>query len=80
MKSIGEKTVNLFDKKKKEVEDLAAAKAHEAQGYAEEQAHKIGDAVEQTKNEAGELISGTGLCSCSFVLVCGLQADSIAFD
>lgn len=61
MKSIGEKTATLFDKKKKEVEQLATEKANEAHGYAEDQAHKIGDAIEQTKNEAGELIGGAGM-------------------
>lgn len=61
MKSFGEKTANLFDKKKKEVEQLATEKAHDAQESAEEQAKRIGDAIDQTKNEAGELISGAGL-------------------
>lgn len=60
LKSIGEKTTSLFEKKKKEVEDLAAEKATEAQNYAEEQAKKAGEAVEQTKKEAGEILGGAG--------------------
>lgn len=61
LKTFGEKTANLFDKKKKDVEQLATEKAHDAQEYAEDQAKKIGDAIEHTKNEAGGLMAGTGL-------------------
>lgn len=60
LKNIGEKTSNLFERKKKEVGDLATEKATEAQSYAEEQAKKVGDSIEQTKKEAGEIIGGTG--------------------
>lgn len=60
LKNIGEKTAGLFDRKKKEMGDLAAEKAAEAQTYAEEQARKAGEAVEQTKKEAGELFDGAG--------------------
>lgn len=60
LKSIGEKTANLFEKKKKEVGDLATEKATEAHSYAEEQAKKAGEAVEQTKKEAGEILGGAG--------------------
>lgn len=40
--------------------DLAAEKATEAQGYAEEQAKKADEAIEQTKNEAGKILGGAG--------------------
>lgn len=56
MKNIGEKTTNLFERKKKEVGDLATEKASEAQTYAEEQAKKAGDAIEETKNEASGIL------------------------
>lgn len=57
MKNIGEKTTNLFERKKKEVGDLATEKASEAQAYAEEQAKKAGEAIEETKNEASGILS-----------------------
>lgn len=60
LKNIGEKTANLFDRKKKEVSDLAAERAAEAQSYAEERARKAGEAVEQTKKEAAEILDGAG--------------------
>lgn len=56
LKNIGEKTAGLFDRKKKEMGEKAA----EAQSYAEEQARKAGEALEQTKKEAGELLDGAG--------------------
>lgn len=56
LKNIGEKTAGLFDRKKKEMGEKAA----EAQTYAEEQARKAGEALEQTKKEAGELLDGAG--------------------
>lgn len=68
MKSIGEKTANLFEKKKKEVGDLATQKATEAQSYAEEQAKKAAEAVEQTKKEAGEIMGGAGKWNCHWKL------------
>lgn len=61
LKNIGEKTANLFERKKKEVGDLATEKASEAQNYAEEQAKEAGKAVEQTKKEAGEIFGGAGM-------------------
>lgn len=61
LKNIGEKTVGLFDRKKKEVEQLTAEKVAEAEQYAGEQAKKAGEAVEQTKKEVGGIISSTGL-------------------
>lgn len=60
MKNIGEKTFSLFEKKKKDVEQLTAEKVTEAQEYAEEQAKKAGEAVEQTKNEVTGIVSGGG--------------------
>lgn len=60
LKNIGDKASNLFERKKKEVGDLAAEKATEAQTYAEEQAKKAGEAVDQTKKEAGDILGGAG--------------------
>lgn len=64
LKNIGEKTTSLFDRKKKEVGDLATEKASEAQSYAEEQAKKAGEAIEETKNEASGILGG----ACKFIL------------
>lgn len=50
----------MFEKKKKDVEQLTAEKVSEAQEYAEEQAKKAGDAVEQTKSEVTGLVSDGG--------------------
>lgn len=55
LKNIGEKTAGLFDRKKREMGDLAAEKAAEAQTYAGEQAQK-----------AGELLDGAGEFFLSF--------------
>lgn len=60
LKNIGEKTANLFDRKKKEASDLAAERAAEAQTYAVEQARKASEAADQTKKEAAELLDGAG--------------------
>lgn len=63
LKNIGDKTTGLFERKKKEVADLAAEKAAEAQAYADEQAKKVGESIEQTKTEASNIIGGTGKCN-----------------
>lgn len=60
MKSFGEKTAGLFDRKKKDAEKLAADKVAEAQKLAEEQARKAGEAIGQTKSEAENLAASTG--------------------
>lgn len=67
MKNIGEKTTSLFERKKKEVEDLATEKAAEAQTYAEEQAKKTGEAIEDTKKEATGIFGGAGNTQLYFV-------------
>lgn len=66
MKSFGDKTANLFSKKKDEAEKLGQEKAHNAQKMAEEQATKIGQSIQQTKSEAENLAASTGE---SFLLV-----------
>lgn len=66
LKNIGEKTANLFDRKKKEMGDLASEKAAEAQAFAEENAKKADEAFEQTKKEAGDILAGAGKCSLLF--------------
>lgn len=60
LKSLGDKTASLFERKKKDAEQLAADKLAEAQKNAEEQAKRAGDAFEQTKKEAGDILSSTG--------------------
>lgn len=57
---MGDKTANLFSKKKDEAEKLAKEKADNAQKMAEEQAKKVGEAVQQTKSEAENLATSTG--------------------
>lgn len=49
MKNIGDKAGGLFDRKKKEMSDLAAEKAAEAQ-----------EALEKAKKDAGELLDQAG--------------------
>lgn len=66
LKNIGEKTTNLFERKKKEVGDLTTEKASEAQAYAEEQAKKAGEAIDETKNEASGILAG----ACKFDSFC----------
>uniref|UniRef100_A0A1B0DHP1 Uncharacterized protein n=1 Tax=Phlebotomus papatasi TaxID=29031 RepID=A0A1B0DHP1_PHLPP len=61
LKSLGEKTASLFDRKKKDAETLAAEKAATAQKMAEEQVKKAGEAVGQTRSEAENLAASTGL-------------------
>lgn len=61
LKSFGEKTASLFDRKKKDAEKLAADKAAEAQKIAEEQARKVGEEIGKTKSEAEALASSTGI-------------------
>jgi len=60
LKNFGDKTANLFSKKKDEAEKLASDKATEAQKLAEEQAKKVGQSVQQTKGEAEQLAASTG--------------------
>lgn len=60
LKSFGEKTASLFDRKKKDAEKLAADKAAEAQKIAEEQARKVGEEIGKTKSEAEALAASTG--------------------
>lgn len=57
---MGDKTANLFNKKKDEAEKLAKEKAENAQKMAEEQAKKVGDAVHQTKSDAESFAVNTG--------------------
>lgn len=69
MKSLGDKTTSLFDRKKKDVEKLAQDKAAEAQHLAEEQAKLTSDALLKTKAEAEALVASTGLTKFhSFIL------------
>lgn len=69
LKSLGDKTTSLFDRKKKDVEKLAQDKAAEAQHLAEEQAKLTSDALLKTKAEAEALVASTGLTKFhSFIL------------
>lgn len=60
MKSLGDKTTSLFDRKKKDVEKLAHDKAAEAQQLAEEQAKKTSDALLKTKADAEAVVNSAG--------------------
>lgn len=60
LKNIGDKTAGLFDRKKKEMSDLASEKASEAQSFAEEQARKAEEALDQTKKGAADLLDRAG--------------------
>lgn len=61
MKSLGDKTTSLFERKKKDVEKLAHDKAAEAQKMAEEQAHKASESLIKTKGEAENIAASTGI-------------------
>lgn len=60
LKSLGDKTANLFSRKKEDVEKLAKEKADNAAKMAEEQAKAVGESVQQTKSEAENLAASTG--------------------
>lgn len=60
LKSFGERTVGLFDRKKKDAEKLAEEKAEEAKKIAEEQARTLGESIGKTKSEAEQLAASTG--------------------
>lgn len=60
LKSFGEKTASLFDRKKKDAETLAAEKAEAAKKLAEEQAQKTAEALDESKREAEEMAASTG--------------------
>lgn len=60
LKSLGDKTSSLFERKKKDVEKLAHDKAAEAQKMAEEQAQKASESLMKTKNEAEGIAASTG--------------------
>lgn len=61
MKSLGDKTSSLFERKKKDVEKLAHDKAAEAQKMAEEQAQKASESLMKTKGEAENIAASTGM-------------------
>lgn len=62
LKSLGDKTSSLFERKKKDVEKLAHDKAAEAQKMAEEQAQKASESLMKTKNEAEGIAASNGKC------------------
>lgn len=57
---MGNKTANLFNKKKTEAEQLAQDKLTDAQKMAEEEAKKVADSLTQAKNETEQLAANTG--------------------
>lgn len=67
MKNLGNKTANLFERKKKDAEQLAADKVAEAQKMAEEQAKLAANSLNQTKNEAEQLALSTGINQLKFL-------------
>lgn len=60
MKSFGDKTASLFERKKKDAGELAQEKANAAQKLAEEQVKKTGEALSQTRSDAENLAASTG--------------------
>lgn len=60
LKNLGAKTTSLFERKKKDVEQLAQEKAAEAQKMAEDQAHLAADALTKAKTDAEKLATSTG--------------------
>lgn len=61
LKSLGDKTTSLFERKKKDVEKLAHEKATEAKKMAEEQAQKASESFIKTKDEAENIAVSTGM-------------------
>lgn len=60
LKNLGSKTTSLFERKKKDVEELAAQKAAEAQKIAEDQVKLATDSFSQAKTDAEKLALSTG--------------------
>lgn len=60
MKSFGDKTASLFERKKKDAGELAQEKANTAHKLAEEQVKKTGEALSQTKTDAENLAASSG--------------------
>lgn len=60
LKNLGAKTTSLFERKKKDVEQLAQEKAAEAQKIAEEQVKLASDSLTKAKTDAEKLASSTG--------------------
>ncbi len=60
LKNLGTKTTSLFERKKKDVEQLAAEKAAEAQKLAEDQAKLAADSLTKAKTDAEKLALSTG--------------------
>lgn len=60
LKNLGAKTTSLFERKKKDVEELAQEKAAEAQKLAEEQVKLAADSLTKAKTDAEQLALKTG--------------------
>lgn len=60
LKSLGDKTANLFSKKKDEVEKLANEKVNDVKEAAEDQAKKVGESIQKTTSEAEKLAADAG--------------------
>lgn len=60
LKNLGAKTTSLFERKKKDVEELAHEKAAEAQKMAEDQAKLAADSLTKAKTDAEQLAASTG--------------------
>lgn len=67
LKNLGAKTTSLFERKKKDVEQLAQEKVAEAQKLAEEQAQHAADALTKAKTDAEKLALSTGKTVVSFL-------------
>lgn len=66
-RSIGEKTASLFDRKKKDAEQIAAEKAQEAAHVVEDQVKKAGELIGGAQQSAESAAnSGLKLCNTYF--------------
>lgn len=61
LKNLGAKTTSLFERKKKDVEQLAQEKAAEVQKLAEDQAKLAADSLTKAKADVEQLASSTGI-------------------
>lgn len=70
LKNLGAKTTSLFERKKKDVEQLAEEKVAEAQKLAEDQAKLAVDSLTKAKSDAEQLALRTGMKCFSRHFIC----------
>lgn len=78
-RSIGEKTSALFDRKKKDAEQIATEKAQDASHVLEEQVNKAGEFISGTQKSASDAAdSGMLMLYLLLILSCSLMRLAIS--